>query len=124
MLDEELGKHPDSLSALQQSSWVDVCLGRKADAIAAARHAADVLPLSKDSYFGTFQLEGLAEIDAHADAPDEALKLIRQLLAIPAGQSMSITRLKLDPVWDPLRKDPRFQKLLDGSDSTGKDSTP
>ena len=34
---------------------------------------------------------------------------------------MSITRLKLDPVWDPLRADPRFQKLLDGADSTSKD---
>ncbi len=94
LLDEELRKDTDSLSALQQVSWVDVCLGRNAEAIAAARHAVDVLPLSKDTYFGVFQLEGLAEIEAHAGAPDAALKLIHQLLAIPAGQSMSITRLK------------------------------
>ena len=124
LLDEELRKHPDSLSALQQASWVAVCLGHNAEAIAAARHAADVLPLSKDTYFGVFQLEGLAEIDAQADAPDEALKLIHQLLAMPAGQSMSITRLKLDPAWDPLRKDPRFQKLLDGAEAGSKDATP
>ncbi|MEO9079652.1 MAG: hypothetical protein ABI268_10110, partial [Rhodanobacter sp.] len=97
--------------------------GRNAEAIAAARHAADVLPLSKDTYFGAFQLEGLAEIDAHAGAPDAALKLIQQLLAMPAGQSMSITRLKLDPVWDPLRADPRFQKLREGADATGKNAT-
>ncbi|MGH8042390.1 MAG: tetratricopeptide repeat protein [Rudaea sp.] len=120
LLDAEVTKNSESLSALQQESWVDVCLGRKGDAIAAARHAVDVLPLSKDTYFGTFQLEGLAEIDAHAGAPDEALKLIRQLLAIPAGQSMSITRLQLDPLWDPLRKDPRFQKLIADGDAAAK----
>ena len=112
LLDAELAKNPESLSALQQASWVDVCLGRNTEAIAAARRAADVLPLSKDAYFGVFQLEGLAEIEARAGAPDDALKLIAQLLAMPAGESMSIVRLKLDPVWDPLRSDPRFKVLL------------
>ncbi|MEO6926287.1 MAG: tetratricopeptide repeat protein, partial [Rhodanobacter sp.] len=120
VLDEELRKHPDSLSALQQASWVDVCLGRNAEAIAAARHAVDVLPLSKDTYFGAFQLEGLAEIDAHAGAPDESFKLIEQLLAMPAGQSMSIMRLKLDPLWDPLRKDAQFQKLIADGEAAEK----
>jgi serine/threonine-protein kinase len=112
LLDAALKQNPDSLSALQQTSWVDVCLGRNAEAIAAARHATEVMPVSRDAFYGVYQLEGLAEIDAHAGAPDAAIELIQQLMAMPAGESMSFMRLKLDPLWDPLRGDPRFRALL------------
>ncbi len=112
LLTAQAQQQPDSLSLLQQTSWVMVCLGRNAEAIAAARRATEVFPLANDKYFGIYQLEGLAEIDAHAGAPDEAIKLLGQMLAIPAGQSVSVERLKRDPLWDPLRKDPRFQKLI------------
>ena len=112
LVDDEVRDKPQSLGALQRQSWVDVCLGLDADAIRAARRGVELLPISKDAYFGVYQMDGLAEIDAHAGAPDEALALIAQLLALPAGQSMSVERLKRDPVWDPLRKDPRFQKLI------------
>ena len=108
----QMKQQPDSLSALQQTSWVELCLGHNAEAIAAAQRATQVLPLSKDAFFGVYQIEGLAEIDAHAGAPDEALKLLDKLLAIPAGQSVTVERLKGDPLWDPLRKDPRFEALI------------
>jgi len=107
-----LKQQSGSLYLLQQSSWVNVCLGRNAEAVADARRAVVLLPISKDSYSGADQLAGLAEIDAQTGAPDEALQVIRQLLAMPAGAVMSVERLKLDPVWDPLRGDPRFQALL------------
>jgi TolB-like protein len=120
LLAAQAQQQPDSLSGLQQTSWVDVCLGRNAEAIAAARRATELLPLAKDQYFGIYQLEGLAEIDAQAGAPDEAIKRLEQLLALPAGQSVTVERLKRDPLWDPLRKDPRFQKLLaDARKTTG-----
>ncbi len=117
----ELDKQPDSLNLLGQLSWIDVCLDRKAAAIAAAKRAVALLPLGKDAYFGARQLTGLAQIDAHAGEPDEALKIISELLAMPAGgEMMSIQRLKLDPVWDPLRKDPRFQKLIADGEAVEK----
>ena len=111
-LEADLAKHPDAIGNLQQVAWVDVCLGRNAEAIAAARRASEVMSVAKDAYFGAYTLAGLAEVEAHAGAKDDSLKLVEQLLAMPAGEVMSVTRLKLDPVWDPLRGDPRLQALL------------
>ena len=115
-----LAQDPESLWLLQQLSWVEVCLGRNAEAIALAQRAVAALPISRDGFFGTYQLVGLAQIAAWADAPDLALKTIRQLLAMPAGAAISIERLKLDPVFDPLRKDPRFQKMIEDGEGAGK----
>jgi hypothetical protein len=60
---------------------------------------------------GTFQ-SGLAKIEARAGSPEEAIKRPRHFLSIPAGAAASIALLKIDPVWDPIRNDPGFQKLL------------
>jgi len=120
MLAELARKEPDSLSVLQQTSWVELCLGHNAAAIAAARRATEVLPLKADAYFGVYQAEGLAEISARAGAPDEAIRLLGQLLSLPAGESVTLERLRRDPLWDPLRNDPRFQKLIqDGAEKVG-----
>jgi hypothetical protein len=93
-------------------AWVYVCLGRNADALRVSRRAADLLPIEKDAVAGPFFLAGLAEIEARTGHPEEAVKIIRQLITAPAGGVVSIARLKIDPVWDPIRNDPGFQKLL------------
>jgi len=57
-------------------------------------------------------LAGLAEVEARTGHAEEAVKILRQLLTAPAGQDVSIARLKIDPVWDPMRNDPDFQTLI------------
>src|SRR5262249_7387477 len=69
------------------------------------------MPIGKDAIVGVNFLLGLAQIEAHAGQPEEAGKLLRQLLTNPAGEYVSVTRLKIDPVWDPNSNNPRFQKL-------------
>ncbi|MEY2575363.1 MAG: hypothetical protein QOF80_850, partial [Verrucomicrobiota bacterium] len=49
----------------------------------------------------------------------DAIVILRRLLSIPAGAVVSINRLKLDPVWDPIRNDPEFQQLLAGKEQIG-----
>ncbi|HEV2608563.1 MAG TPA: tetratricopeptide repeat protein, partial [Xanthomonadaceae bacterium] len=113
VLDARVAKDPQRIGTLQQASWVDVCLGRNAEALAAARRVVGLMPTSRDAFAGAVMLTGLTEFDAQAGDADEALRTISTLLTMPAGQSMTIVRLKLDPIFYPLRKDPRFQNLLD-----------
>jgi TolB-like protein/class 3 adenylate cyclase len=106
-------RRPEDRTSLSELAWVYVCLGGNADALRVAREAAEALPLEKDSFFGANFLVGLAQIEAHTDRPEEAVKILRQLLTIPLGSEyVSVALLKIDPVWDPIRDDPDFQKLL------------
>jgi TolB-like protein/Tfp pilus assembly protein PilF len=105
-------RRPEDRTSLSELAWVYVCLGRNADALRVAREAAKALPLEKDAIFGAYFLLGLAQIEAHTGQSEEAVRILRQLLTIPAGEYVSVTRLKIDPVWDPIRNDPGFQRLL------------
>ena len=102
-----LEERPDDRIAMIQLSWVYLALGRNGDAVRTAEAAARALPIAIDNVAA-----GLAEVRARAGDGKRAIALIRDLLAIPAGQAISIQRLKLDPVWDPIRNDPEFQQLL------------
>ena len=75
--------------------------------------------MQRDAISGPFFQAGLAQIEARAGAPEEAVKRLRYLLSIPAGQRVSTARLKIDPVWDPIRDRPDFQQLLSGSELIG-----
>ena len=105
---------PGDRTSLTESAWVYVCLGRNDDALRIAREATEAMPIEKDAIVGAYFLNGLAQIDAHIGRSEEAVKILRRLLTIPAGEYISVTRLKIDPVWDPIRNDPGFQKLLSG----------
>jgi TolB-like protein/Tfp pilus assembly protein PilF/tRNA A-37 threonylcarbamoyl transferase component Bud32 len=99
-------------TSLTELAWIYVCLGRNDDALRIARKATEALPIEKDALVGGYFLTGLAQIEAHTGQPEEATKILRHLLRIPAGEYISVARLKIEPVWDPIRNDPGFQKLL------------
>jgi TolB-like protein/Flp pilus assembly protein TadD len=86
-------------------------LGLKEDAINEGKKAVELVPESEDAFDGPKATAALAEIYAWVGEHDEALRLIDHLLQVPSFMSVQV--LKLDPVWDPLRKDPRFQALID-----------
>jgi hypothetical protein len=112
LLEARLAQRPEDRISLTALAWAYVCLGRNADALRVARQAADSLPIKKDALAGPLFLAGLAEIEARTGKPDEAVKILRELITAPAGGVVSIARLKIDPVWDPIRNDPDFQKLI------------
>src|SRR6059036_3536364 len=100
-------------------SWVYLALGRNADALRLSKQAADTITIKKDATSGPILQIGLAQVEARAGAPEEAIKRLRRLLSIPAGHVVSIARLKIDPVWDPIRNRPDFQQLLSGPEQIG-----
>jgi tetratricopeptide (TPR) repeat protein len=112
LLESQRAERPEDRTSVTELAWVYVCLGRYTDALRVAQEAAEALPMEKDALFGANFLLGLAQIEAHTGQPEEAIKILGQLLTIPAGEYVSVTRLKIDPVWDPIRNHPAFQKLL------------
>lgn len=88
-------------------------LGEKAAAIRDGRHATKLYPVSTDILAGPSYLVVLAKIYARLNEAKPAIKLLNQLLAMPAGRAISAPWLRLDPSWNPIRKDPRFQVLLE-----------
>jgi TolB-like protein/Tfp pilus assembly protein PilF len=119
LLEERLRDRPNDISSMPQLSWVYLALKRNSDAIKLARQAANLLPPEKDVLVGNDLLTGLAEIEARTGATADAVAILGQQLSVPAGGSVSIARLKIDPVWDPIRNDPGFQQLLTGTEHIG-----
>ena len=111
--------HPQDVRSLRALSWVYLALNRKTDAINTALKSVEMLPLEKDAVLGSGNLAALAEMQAQTGAVKEAVKNLKKLLSIPAGETISIARLKIDPVWDPIRNDPGFQQLLAGKELVG-----
>ena len=119
LVEAKLREQPDDPDSMIQLSWINLALKRDAEALRLARQATELVPLEKDALAGAFCLAAVAEIQARAGQPAEAVKTLQWLLSIPAGLDASIQRLKIDPVWDPIRNDPGFQELLAGKELIG-----
>src|SRR5262249_7529973 len=112
LLETRLRDHPRDFRSLRALSWAYLALGRNSDAINTARKSVELLPLEKDAVLGSGNLAALAEIQARTGSATDAVQNLKKLLSIPAGETISIARLKIDPVWDPIRNDSAFQQLL------------
>jgi TolB-like protein len=119
LLEARLRERPDDTLAITELSWIYFALGRNADALRLSRQAAELISIEKDALMGPFFQIGLAQIEARVGSPEEAIKRLRHLLSIPAGQVASIALLKIDPIWDPIRNHPDFQQLLSGPEQVG-----
>ena len=69
-------------------------------------------PASKDPFEGPEEEESMARIYALLGDADHAIPILKRLLQIPYGGAITPALLRLDPVWDPIRNDPRFQELV------------
>ena len=111
---EGLLDNPRAEAAAQSDlALVYAGLGQKDAALESGRRAIEALPYSRDVMVGGYYLAQLAMVEAQVGEKQSALDHIEQLLAIPVGHVLSRASLRLDPVWDSLRKDPRFQKLCE-----------
>jgi serine/threonine-protein kinase len=90
--------------------WAYALIGNADDAITAGERAVELSPVTTDAMVGHTYLVRLAKIYAWADEPFLAVKILHTALSTPGW--ISVETLKLDPEWDPIREDPRFQELL------------
>jgi TolB-like protein/Flp pilus assembly protein TadD len=102
---------PEDAARHAQYGLILAALGQKQEAIAEGKRAVELLPESQDALDGPQCTSALAEIYACTGEFDEAFRLLDHLFAIPCN--LTVPMFKLDPAWDPLRKDPRYQALID-----------
>ena len=103
-------KSPRDALLLSQLAVLDALLNNKQTAISEAKRAAEILPVSKDTLYGPGILMNLGVVYAWTNDLDLAFNTLGPLTKMPNG--IYYGQLKRHAYWDPLRKDPRFEKLL------------
>jgi Flp pilus assembly protein TadD len=104
-------EQPDEGPPLCMLGLIDAGLGRKEEAIREGRHAAELTPIAKDAVRGAHIMEYLGVIYAWTGEKDRAIEQIAATLQVPS--LLTYGQLRLHPFWDPLRGDPRFEKLCE-----------
>jgi TolB-like protein/class 3 adenylate cyclase/Tfp pilus assembly protein PilF len=117
-LEPFLKEQPENFSLMGNLALISTGLGDKAAAFKLIERAMAVIWIEKDAVWGPIPIEILARVSARMGEPDRAIAALKKLLSIPydgaLAQNVPLTPalLRLDPMFDPLRNDPRFQKLV------------
>ncbi|PYL07823.1 MAG: hypothetical protein DME34_06095 [Verrucomicrobia bacterium] len=109
-IEKTLRDQPEYAQELSVLAMIDAALGRKADALKEGRRAVELLPVSKDALDGTDMMTNLALVYAWTGEKDLAFEQLDALVRLPGR--LNYGQLRLHPDWDPLRGDPRVEKIL------------
>jgi serine/threonine protein kinase/Tfp pilus assembly protein PilF len=117
-LEPFLKEQPENYLLIGDLALTNMGLGDKAAALALSERAMAANPIEKDALTGPIPIEIFARVAARMGEPDRAITALQKLLSIPyaglvgLGSPLTPALLRRDPMFDPLRKDPRFQKLV------------
>jgi TolB-like protein len=112
LLEKAASEYPEDIRLCAALGLAYAYAGHREDSVLQGQKAIDLYPLSRDAFEGPRYILNLAKIYAIIGESSMALDQLEYLFSIPCGNNYSIPLLKLDPVWDSLRGQARFQKLL------------